>query len=423
MERTMKKYKFLHPFFFLLLLSLSLQSCSGIGNNNNNTTNADNFQQMSTGTNGSTIGINKTDQAVFKGKIYFTLDHNLYVLDGTRVPRRLTHGMTVLDPAVSPDGKWIAFTVRYKNYSDLVYMSANGGPLHTVVTGNGQFFRVGDGTNNFYWFTQPVWSADSKNLLFLSDLQKMFFWKGLGNPFNSAYFPDLQVFSLPIGQPELTAARALNTAQTIAYADFGDGGDRDPSYRPHHNDQIVYTHYTYNTGGTQQLVQIFLEDPNAITNNPGKYTPGVEGSGIDPSVPITPKDTNKQCLEPAFSPDGNFIAYIQRQDNTHMGLYVMPVAENVTQNPNDPATTKKALVPYNNKSALLQSGQYISQPFWSPDGKQIAYLSYSNNVYDIWLANVSLNNKTGTYKMASDPVQLTSANGHLDGESRPFWEA
>jgi WD40-like Beta Propeller Repeat len=421
MERAMKKYKFLHISFLLLFLSLGLQSCLGIGDNNNNTTNNDNFQQTSTGANGSTIGINKTDQAIFKGKIYFTLDHNLYVLDGTRVPKQLTHGMMILDPAVSPDGKWIAFSVRYKNYADLAYMPTGGGPLHIVATGNGQFFQGGDGTNNFYWFAQPAWSADSKNLIFLSDLQKMFYWKRLGNPFNNAYFPDLQVFSLPIGQPTLTAAQALDAAQTIAYADFGNGGDRDPSYRPQHNNEVVYTHYTYNTGGTEQLVQILLEDANAIANNPGKYTPGVGGSGFDPSVAITPKDTNKQCLQPAFSPDGNSIAYIQRQDSTHMGLSIMPVAENVTQNPNDPVTAKKALVPYNNKSSMIQSGQYISQPFWSPDGKQLAYLSYSNGVYDIWLTNVSVDNKTGTYKMAGDPVQLTSANGHLDGESRPFW--
>ncbi len=414
----MKRYRALQTSFLLLLLSLSLQSCLGLGGSSKS---ANNFQN--TKTNGSSIGINKANQALFKGKIYFTLDHNLYVLDGTRVPRQLTHGMTVADPVVSPNGKWIAFSVRYQNYSNLVYMSVNGGSLHTVVTGNGQFFAVGDGTNSFYWFLQPAWSPDSKNLLFLSDLQKAFIWRSLGSPFNSAYFPDLQVFSLPIGRPTLTAAQALNDAQAIAYADFGNGGDRDVSYRPHHNDQIVYTHYTYNTGGTQQLVQLYLEDPNAIANNPGKYTPGVEGSGIDPSVAITPKDTNKECLQPAFSPDGNYIAYIQRINSTHMGLFIMPVADNITQNPNDPTTASKALKPYSSKSSMIQSGLYISQPFWSPDGKEIAYLSYTSNVYDIWLSNVSLDQKTGTDKLVGSPVQLTSANGHLDGDSRPFWTA
>ncbi|HEV2661975.1 MAG TPA: hypothetical protein VGU68_15300, partial [Ktedonobacteraceae bacterium] len=104
----MKKYRALQTPFFLLLLALGLQSCLGLGGSSSKSSNT-NFQN--TNTNGASIGINKANQALFKGKIYFTLDHNLYVLDGTRVPHQLTHGMTVQDPAISPDGKWIAFSV------------------------------------------------------------------------------------------------------------------------------------------------------------------------------------------------------------------------------------------------------------------------------------------------------------------------
>jgi hypothetical protein len=115
----MKKYKFLYAVCALLLLAFSLQSCLGLGNSG--ATNSSDFK--STGVNGSTIGINSTDQAIFKGKIYFTLNHNLYVLDGTRVPHQLTHNLTVMDPAVSPDGKWIAFIARFPNYANLAYLS------------------------------------------------------------------------------------------------------------------------------------------------------------------------------------------------------------------------------------------------------------------------------------------------------------
>ncbi|MBV9615676.1 MAG: PD40 domain-containing protein [Ktedonobacteraceae bacterium] len=407
----MKKCRFLYAAFSLLLLSLSLQSCLGSGN----TTNSNDFKTV--GANGSTIGINSTDQATFKGNIYFTLNHNLYVLDGTRVPRQLTHNLMVMDPTISPDGKWIAFSVRYPNYSDIAYMSVNGGPLHTVITGKGQFYAAnGDGTNNYYWCAQPAWSPDSKNLLFLSDLQKQFFWKSLGAPFNNAYFSDMQIFTLPIGQPTLVAKDVNTTVQAVAYASYGDGGDRDPMYRPHNNDQIAFTHYQYDPSGTQQIIQIFLEDPNAIANHPGVYNP-VD----DPAVPLTPANTNQQSMEPAFSPDGNSIAYIRRQSSTSTGLYVMPAANNVTQDPNNPAVQKVALQPFN-KSALILSGQYISDPIWSPDGKQIAYLSYSNNFFDLWLATVRVD-KAGKYKMAGSPVQLTSANGQLDGDSRPLWSA
>ena len=152
--------------------------------------------------------------------------------------------MDVRDPAVSPDGKWIAFINRAKNYADLDYISTNPADktLHTVVTGNGQYTQ--NGGNTFYWFAQPAWSADSTQLLFLSDLQKNFVWRRLGHPFDQAPFLDLQVFSLPMNV-SLTATEAIGQAQDIGYALYGDGGNRDPSYRPGHPEQVMYTTFHY----------------------------------------------------------------------------------------------------------------------------------------------------------------------------------
>ncbi len=93
----MKFHKRWYIIFPLALLALSLQSCLGLGGGGSST--SSNFQTKSTA-NGTTIGINQTAQAVFKGKIYFTLNRNLYVLDGTRNVTQLTHGMDVRDPAV-----------------------------------------------------------------------------------------------------------------------------------------------------------------------------------------------------------------------------------------------------------------------------------------------------------------------------------
>jgi Tol biopolymer transport system component len=103
-----------------------------------------------------------------------------------------------------------------------------------------------------------------------------------------------------------------------------------------------------------------------------------------------------------------------------MGLYVMPTPENITSNPNNSTVAKKALLPYK-QSSLILKGQFISQPFWSPDGKQVAYLSYSNQSFDIWLASLTIDPKTGHYVMKGSPVQLT--NGGIDGDSRPAWTA
>jgi Tol biopolymer transport system component len=381
----------------LLLLALSLQGCLGFGGSSNG-----NFNRTSTG-GGQQLGIN--NQAVFQGKLYFTINRALWVLDGTRTPHQLTRsGMAVRDPAVSPDHKWIAFVVRYKNYADLAYMPITGGKINILRSGQGKYYYNGPFIHSSYtWQSQPAWSQDSTHLLFLSDFEKEDWY---------AYTPnspllDLQVFSIPLNDP--------TQVQDVAYAYFGDGGDRDPSYRPGHPDQIVYTHYAYDDTHTQQVIQIFLEDANAISRYPrGHYHPGEPG--FDPGVAITPPQD--QNLQPAFSPDGNSIAYVRRQGSDQMGLYVMPVPEGVTSEPNNPAVAQQALEPYK-QSSLILTGEFISQPAWSPDGKQISYLSYNNQTFDIWLVNVSLDTKTGVYHMKGSPMQLT--DGGVDGDSRPCW--
>jgi Tol biopolymer transport system component len=92
--------------------------------------------------------------------------------------------------------------------------------------------------------------------------------------------------------------------------------------------------------------------------------------------------------------------------------------QDVTSDPNNSTIQQQALAPYK-KSSLILSGQLISQPVWSPDGKQIAYLAYNNNSFDIWLASINVDAKTGVYSMKASPIQLTS--GGIDGDSRPFW--
>ena len=412
----MKRYTRWYPSLSCLLLTLialSLQSCFGIGGN---------FKTVNS--NGQQIQINQDSQAVFSGKIYFTLARNLYVLDGALNVHQLTQGKDIRDPAVSPDGKWIAFDIRYKDYSDLAYMSTSGGAIHTLVTGKGHYFNNSAGflQSDYYWFAQPSWSADSSHLLFLSNLQKLYVWanQGLGNDFDQTPFLDLQIFSLPINTPTLSPKAAISKAQIVAYADYGDGGDRDPAYRPGHSDQIVYTRYTYDQSRTQQLIQIMLQDPNTIADHPElHYHPGDPGESFNPGIAITPAQA--QNIQPAFSPTGDAIAYVRRENSNSMGLYVMPApGENVTTAPESSTMQRNALSSYN-KSSQIQLQQLISEPTWSPDERQIAYISYTNNQFGIWLATLARNAKKGTYSLQGSPIQLTS--GGIDGDSRPCWHA
>ncbi len=395
-------------FFLLAVLALSLQSCLGI--------NSSPFQNKNTGTNGEQVGINTTDQAKFKGKIYLTLDRNLYVLDGQGNLKQLTKGMDIRDPAISPDGKWIAFVIRYQNYSNLAYMPSAGGKTTVLISGNGAYVpNPGFAPKaTYHWFAQPAWSADGKTLLFLSDLEKEDWYAATGQ---DAPLLDLQVFSIPFSDP-------TTTPKDVAYAVYGDGGLRDPSYRPGHPDQITYTSYRYDSTQTQQVIQINIEDANDITNHPGTYYPG-----FDPAVALTPGTANLVNLEPAFSPDGNSLIYLRRDSDTQMSMYTMPVANGVTSdantasfNPNSTSNQQKAVAPYNQSMKLLNS-KYLSYPIWSPDGKEIAYYTYNNSTFDLWLATVIKDPKiAGDYTLKpNSEVQVTNAQGHLDADSRPCW--
>ncbi len=396
-KKMMKRHTPWWTFLLLLSMALTLQGCLGIGDNTQN------GNTITTNSNGNKVNI---VQNLFKGKIYFTIDHNLWVTDGKNNTREIMTGGNVYDPAVSPNGKWIVVSTLNKNSSDISIMPLNGGPRHNLLSGSGSYYNNGGFIkSSSHWFAQPAWSADSTHILFLSDIEKEDWYYATRI---DAPLLDLQIFSIPFNNSNVKP-------QDVAYASFGDGGDRDPSYRPGHPNEIIYTHYAYDPATrTQQVIQIFLEDANAIANHPGVYHPGIPG--YDPGIAITdPKDQN---IHPAFSPDGNAIVYVRRESPTQMGLYIMPVPEGVIANPNDPKVEQQALAPYKKSSHLL-SGQFVSQPVWSPDGKQIAYISYNNSEFDLWLASVTFNAKTGAYSLQGNPIQLTT--GGIDGNSRPFW--
>jgi Tol biopolymer transport system component len=403
----MKRYKLWQLCLLLTVMTLGLQSCLGIGGSNGN------FKTAATTSKGDQIGINNDSTVAFSGKIYFTLDHNLYVLDGSKTLHQLTKGLSVYDPAVSPDGKWVAFIARYQNWSDLDMIPAGGGALKILRTGVGKYVPNPNSDvpiSTAFWYAQPAWSPDSTHLLFLSDWAKTY-----TNPGVDAFLLDLQIFSISINDPTATP-------QTVAYTTYGDGGLRDPAYRPKHPDQIVYTGYSYDaTTQIQQRIGIYLEDPNAIANNPGVYRAGVPSIEKDPAVEITPNQDNLANLEPAFSPDGNTVAYVRRETSGNMSIYAMPVPDGVTQNPNNPTVEQEAVQPYNKSVKLLSGTPYVSQPVWSPDGKQLLYVGYTNTTFDLWLANVVKDAKTGAYSVSGSPIQLTNAQGHLDAESRPCW--
>jgi Tol biopolymer transport system component len=414
----MKKHKEWTLLFMLALLSLALQSCFGSSNTN--------YQGVIKGKNGD-VGINTTSP--FKGKIYFTLNRNLYVLNGSDPthPKQLTSGLDVRDPAVSPNGKLIAFDIHYTNYSNLAYMPAAGGTPTIIANGNGTYYTAnGYEFNSYHWFAQPAWAPDSEHIIYLGDNQKDYWLDNdaYTGSYNSVVL-DMQLYMASIND-RLTTSDQIAAAQPVAYAAIGAGGLSDPKYRPGHSNEAIYTSYQYTADSNYINInsQLNLVDVNTVENaltigNIFTYHPGQGGTQSSPSIAITPGTSNLSNLEPSFSPDGNTIAYVRTLNETTMGLYTMPV-------PNDDTSTittsgTQDLAAYNKSNQLL-TGEYLSQPIWSPDGTQIAYYSYSTTTFDLWLATMVKNPKTGTYSIKKgSAVQLTQAHGDLDADSRPVW--
>ncbi len=130
----------------LALLSLCVQGCLGVGSPSSG-------KQIATSSSGQQVSVN---QDVFTGKFYLTINHNLYVLNGNNTTRELVNTGDVYDPSVSPDGKWVAFIEKFKEYSSLCVVSTSGGSVRVLRDGNGKFDYNGPYVhNNFYWYAQP----------------------------------------------------------------------------------------------------------------------------------------------------------------------------------------------------------------------------------------------------------------------------
>lgn len=361
------------------------------------------------------------------------------MIDGMGHSKQLSKGADVQDPALSPNGKLLAFVIRNKNYSNLMMMSTAGGwnSRKTILSGNGKF--VDDAHNSLYWFAKPSWAGDNEHLLFASDLQKEYYWNQNPNFPNAGNFPDapfldLQIFEISIKHIPTTIATqnqmqefggysnmAYAQNYAVAYATFGDGGDQDPQFRPGSNSEFIFTHYQYDLDTrTKQQIQIEMGNTNAIRNSDATtYNPD-PNTNNQPAVPLSA--TSTQNIMPTFSPSGDAIAFIQRDPNgvdSHLNIMMSPPAGVTDGNFRDSGMQKKAIAPYNKTSVSLLTQPLISQPVWSPDGKQIAYLSYANETFDIWILNVQVNPKTGKYEKVGNPIQVT--NGGVDGDNRPLW--
>lgn len=119
---------------------------------------------------------------------------------------------------------------------------------------------------------------------------------------------------------------------------------------------------------------------------------------------IRPLTNDKRSTQPAFSPDGQRIAYVQ-VDKNWSNLVV------ANADGSNPRTIT------NNRARAVEDDLWVFAPAWAPNGQQIVVLSdrakFNRGVIDLALWALPLG--------AGRPQQLTTPNAYTGGDADPAW--
>jgi dipeptidyl aminopeptidase/acylaminoacyl peptidase len=300
----------------------------------------------------------------------------------------------VADPQISPDGKWVAYTVTYysketnKGNSDIWLVSINGGEARRL-------------TNSPKADNSPRWLPDGKSIAFIS-----------------ARDGDPQIYTVAAAGGEPVKVSSISTGVSgfvvspdgkyFAFASDIFSDCATDSCNKARNDQMekgqvkakifttlpyrVWDHYT---DGKRSHVFILPSNGGiAIDATPGDYdTPPIDIGGD---------------VDYAFSPDGKEIAFVRNTDpmiavSTNNDIFVVAL---------------QGGKPIGEPKRITDNKANDNQPMYSPDGKYLIYRAmkrpgFEADKYDIMLferATGKRTNLTETYDRSPASV-LFSPDG------------
>jgi Tol biopolymer transport system component len=236
--------------------------------------------------------------------------------------RRLTQNSSVVDeyPAWSPDGGKIAFSSNRKGTFDIWTVKPDGSDTRRVSKRT-----KGKPLNDVLYDLEPAWSPDGGEFAFAGHR----FYKG-----------QLGTNVILVMNADGTGERRLALARKPGYAP---AWNYSPTWSPD-GLRIAFSRFR----GTLE--------PRNPKGDFDVWTMNADGSHQHHL-----RDT---CCYAAWSPDGEWIAYMQSGD-----VYVM--------RPNG-----------SDKRRVTKGKAFDVDPAWSPDGAQLAFASDRSGNFDIWAVNV-----------------------------------
>jgi TolB protein len=296
------------------------------------------------------------------GKIAYASSGSLWLYTGGKA-EKLTKGPADRNdkrdgqPTLSPDGTQIIYVRFDEGFSDLYKIDVSNPSDTVALTSNRPAASTGEAgyATEALWAMQPAWSPDGERVAFTTDIR--------------TEYPGLYTMD-PEGDSFRKREFLDHSVQAVEH----------PSWSPDGSKIAVANYVSRN--GTGQIWVLDLES--------GKWTE------------VT--DAKDGAYDPAWSPDGEWIAFTMRE-GTANNIYVVP------------ANAEKWESEYPTPIKLTTDGASRS-PVWSPDGNRLAFIGLENTSFDLYAADVTLDTQVNP---TLENIQRLTENGNLDAASGLSW--